>query len=171
MAGGLGQRAFLTPAGHAAVDQPGIVGQQHLRAQTQTLHDAGAIALDQTVGLADQFTRGGPALLAFEVQFDPLARARQHVGRIDLGAGTVDADDLGAVVGQHHAGEGTGTDAGHLDDGQTRQGAYGFRRRAHRADALADSPKMSLSMTIAPRTPLSKRSCVDRPAEQSCQEI
>ncbi|MNO80125.1 hypothetical protein D3C76_713170 [compost metagenome] len=51
MPSGLGQRAVLAPAGHAAVDQARVLRQALLGAEAQALHHARAVALDQRVGL------------------------------------------------------------------------------------------------------------------------
>src|SRR3546814_19882017 len=50
---------ILSPAGHAPIDEPGIVGEQHLGAKAEPLHHAGPIALDDAVGALAQIARGG----------------------------------------------------------------------------------------------------------------
>jgi hypothetical protein len=46
----LRQRPFLTPSGHAAIDQPRVARLHHVRAKAQSLHHAGPEAFDQRVG-------------------------------------------------------------------------------------------------------------------------
>src|SRR3546814_6797638 len=48
---------ILSPAGHAPIDEPGIVGEQHLGAKAEPLHHAGPIALDDAVGALAQTGR------------------------------------------------------------------------------------------------------------------
>ena len=136
MPGGVGQRAGLAPAGDAAIDQRRLALQADVRPQAERLHDAGAKALDQHVGLRDQPQRDLAGLRLLEVQRDRLAPARQHIA-VARGEGShavalarlggldraVDADDARALVGQHHAGKGRWPQPGELDHREVRQGA------------------------------------------------
>ena len=49
--GGFRQRSRLSPACHAAVDQPRIARERDVRAEAESLHGAGPEAFDQSVGL------------------------------------------------------------------------------------------------------------------------
>ena len=67
MAGVGGKGAGLSPAGHAAVDEARIVVQQHVGAEAQPLHHAGAVAFDQAVSARDDPADRGDALRRLEV--------------------------------------------------------------------------------------------------------
>ena len=62
--------AELAPARHAPVNQARIVGHEHVRAETEPLHDARTKSLDQTVGRANQITDDRYALGRFQVDCD-----------------------------------------------------------------------------------------------------
>ena len=128
----VGERAILSPAGHAAVDELCIARQADVRPQPQPLHDAGAKALDQRVGLVDETQRSGAAFGALDVQPHGAAPAAGHVERAEVeqaqrpahGGLALDAHDLGAHVGKEHGGKGAGTDAGEFDDFQAVKGSH-----------------------------------------------
>ena len=50
MPGRVRQRPRLTPAGHPAINQLGIVGEQHIWPQPHPFHYAGAIAFKNPIG-------------------------------------------------------------------------------------------------------------------------
>ena len=54
VAGGVGVRAVLAPAGHAAVDEPRVAGEADVGAEAEALGHAGPEALDERVGLLDE---------------------------------------------------------------------------------------------------------------------
>ncbi len=110
--------AALPPAGHAAVDELRIVGEQHLRPQAQPLHHPGAEALDQPVGAAAEVARDLHARLEVDRHRSPAARERM---RLEALPGPLDADHFGAVVGEHHRGEGPRADPRELDDPYARK--------------------------------------------------
>ena len=120
MAGALGQRTVLAPAGHAAINQPRVARQADLGAKPQTFHHAWAEALDQAVGLGHQGQHRVNRRRVFEIQRDRAAPPIEQGGA----AGTaqrvttrpVDSNDLGAHVRQHHAAMGGRADADHFDD-------------------------------------------------------
>ncbi|MNI68220.1 hypothetical protein D3C73_1239010 [compost metagenome] len=113
------QRPVLAPAGHAAVDEARIVGQQHVGAEAQALHHAGAEAFDQAVGGAGEVADQGGAFGRLQVGLDQTgAAAVQGIARIGRGAGAVDQHHLGPMIGQHHAAEGGRADAADFNDGQ-----------------------------------------------------
>src|SRR5690606_22138752 len=119
-AGGVRHRPFLSPPGHAAVDQLRVAGEADVGAEAETLHDTGAEALDQAVGALDQVEDDGDAVLALQVDADAAPAAIQQVRRGPLrtadALGAVDAQHLRAHVRQHHRAERTGADARDLDD-------------------------------------------------------
>jgi hypothetical protein len=123
--GGLGERPVLAPAGHPAVDQPRVAGQADVRAEAQPLHHPGAEALDEGVGAVGQREDGVPLGRVLEVRGHGVpAAAQQHLGvRRGQPAGAVDADHLGAQVGQQHAGEGRRRQPGELQHPHAREGS------------------------------------------------
>ena len=105
-------RAALAPAGHAAIDQRGIERLCPVGAEAQTFHDAGAKALDQRVGAADQRLDRRAVGRGLEVERDGTLATIEQVALGDAGRGAaraLDADHLGAKVGQHHRGKGAGS--------------------------------------------------------------
>ena len=65
------------------------------------------------------------AALLLEVELDDFSPASGHRFQILLGADPIKRDHLGAHIGQHHACEGTRSDAGKFDDTKTGQRAGG----------------------------------------------
>ena len=118
----VGVGTVLAPAGHAAVDEPRVAGEAHVGTDAEPLGDAGPEPLDQRVGPLDQAQHGLDALGVLEVDADrapapveDVGRRRRRVAARHV-AGAVDADDVGAHVGEHHGAERAGTDPGELDD-------------------------------------------------------
>src|SRR5665647_1610954 len=77
---GWGQDGPLAPSGHPPEDQSRVAFEAHLGAQTQTLHDPGAVALDQDVGGVDQLEHQLDALGRLQVHRDRASSTRHHVG-------------------------------------------------------------------------------------------
>ena len=121
----LRQRAFLAPAGHAAVDEFWVARQHHIGSEPEPLHHAGPKTLDQRVGIGEQVEHLRNRCLVLEVELDDLAAARCDRLQILLGADAVERDDFRAHVRQQHAGERAGADAGEFDDAETCQRAGG----------------------------------------------
>ena len=59
VAGRLGVRAVLAPAGHAAEHQLRVAGEALVGPDAEPFHDAGAEALDERVGRLDQIEQRG----------------------------------------------------------------------------------------------------------------
>ena len=140
-----GQRAVLAPAGHPAVDEPGIAGQADVGPEPEPLGHPGAEALHQAVGAVDQVEDEGDPVGVLEVDRHRPATAvhqvpvRLLVRRVGGPLRPVDADDVGTGVGQHHAGEGAGPDPGQLDDPDA------LERAAHRDRLAVADPRRCLS--------------------------
>ena len=115
MAGRMGIWAKLAPAGHAAIDQPGVDGMALRRAKAQPFGDAGAEALEQRIGTLDEIKHHRPPLGGLEIHADHPPAAQQRIAGIDTGTRPVNPDDLGAMIGQHHAGKGPRPDASQFD--------------------------------------------------------
>ena len=123
VAGGLRQRPVLSPAGHAAVDEPRIALGAVGRPEAEPLHHAGPVALDQRVGgsisaIASSTPPGCLRSIVDDALSAPQRVLRRRRGR-DCRAcalfGRTIGDDLGAVVGEHAAGERTRADALEFD--------------------------------------------------------
>ncbi|MGY3405910.1 hypothetical protein ACVWZV_002023 [Bradyrhizobium sp. GM5.1] len=125
MAGGIGERALLAPAGHAAVDQLWIAREHHVRPETEPLHHAGTETLDQRVGIRKQIEYLRDRRLVLEVELDHLAAAACDRLHVLPGADPIERDDFGAHVGQHHAGKRARSNAGEFNDAEARQRAGG----------------------------------------------
>ena len=113
---------MLSPAGDAGKDQPGVDRRAVVGPDAQPLAGAGAETVDQDVGLADQVEqRGGVGL---EVEVDDAFAAVQQIrvlgGHLQPARAT-DPHDVGAQIGQDHAGVGSRPDAAELDDPDVRQ--------------------------------------------------
>ncbi len=78
--GRLRERAVLAPAGHPAVDEPRVAGETVVGAEAEPLGDAGAVALEEDVGLLDEGERGREPVGVLEVEDDGGATAAQQVG-------------------------------------------------------------------------------------------
>ena len=128
MAGGVRQRAFLAPAGHAAIDQLWIAREHDVRAEAETFHHAGTKTFDQRICAGEQVEDLRDGGLVLQIELDHLAAAHRDRLQVLAGADAVERDDLGAHVGEQHAGEGTGTDAGEFDDAETGERAGGAGR-------------------------------------------
>jgi len=122
----VGHRARLAPARHPAVDEPRVAGQARVRADAEPLGDAGPEPLEERVGRLDKAEQRLDALRALQVDADrapvPVqdrhsARVKAVLNRLD----PVDAQNVGAQVGEHHRRERAGPDPDelhHLQRGQ-----------------------------------------------------
>lgn len=119
VAGAVGERAVLAPAGHPAVHQPGVAGVAVPGTDAEALGHAGAVALDEQVGAFDEVEDAGGAVRGFEVDdHRALVAVGDVVGGVDPqagAAGAVHADDVRAQVGEEHGGERARPDPGQLD--------------------------------------------------------
>ncbi|MCY1435205.1 hypothetical protein D9M71_512910 [compost metagenome] len=127
MAGRVGHRAMLPPAGHAPVDQARVTGTAFFRPQAQALHDTRAHTLDQDVGTFDELEYDFTPFWCFQVSHD---RALATVERVahgifltgDRGGCTaLDSDHIGAQIGQVHGTERPWADATNFYDLDSRQ--------------------------------------------------
>lgn len=130
------QRPRLAPTGDAGEDQRGVHGVKVRRAETQPLHDPGAEALDDPVSAGDQIQDACAVGLAFQIHRHRRTAPVQHLApdlvehrRARRGAAG-QAQDIGAEIGQHHAGEGHGTEAVELEDADAGEGFHAARLSA-----------------------------------------
>lgn len=126
----LGERPFLPPTGHAAVDQTRIARQADVGAESEAFHDAGAVALEQAVGALQQVENQRHPIGMLQVDTDAAAAAAQDVqlgpGPLarDGTRGALDAQDLGAHVREQHAGKRAGPDPPDFDDSHSLQRSH-----------------------------------------------
>jgi hypothetical protein len=141
VAGGGGERAVLAPAGHPAVDQPRVASQAVVRAEAEPLRRTGPETFDQHVGGGHQVEDGGDRVGVLEVERDARPAAVEQVGGAAgerLATRPVDADHVGAEVGQDHARMRTRPDAGQLHDLHPTQRAGPLAElEAHGPDPLS----------------------------------
>jgi hypothetical protein len=89
--------------------------------------DPGPEALDDYIGSGGEFVGCGTILWLFQVQGDRAFPAVKQVLRRRPGerpgvSGAVDADHVGAVLGQRHGGERAGSDSAEFDYPQVGEG-------------------------------------------------
>ena len=100
----------------------GFRARHDVGTDSQSFHHLRAEALDQAVGGSNQIEQCGDAIWMLQVDGDVASAAQQHVvvravgGRAVDRIGALDADHLGAHVGQHHRCERARADPGQLDD-------------------------------------------------------
>jgi len=132
VAGALRQRPVLPPAGHAAINESGLAGQAGLRPEPEPFHDARPHAFDQRIATFDHAQHQFGSARRLEVDADRLFAAIED--RLPAQAqgsglsGSLDEDHLGAHIGEQHARERTGADAGDFENADAGQRAA-LRRR------------------------------------------
>ncbi len=129
VSGSLCKRSLLAPAGHSPVDQGRVECEAFVGPETEPLHDSRSVALDETVSVGDQPFEGCEAVVSLDVERDRRAAAVEQVdGDVGVGLhrlGSVDAQDVGAQIGQHHGGVRARGEAGHLDDSNALKWSHG----------------------------------------------
>ena len=143
--------------------------------EAQPLHDAGAEALDQGVGLGRQPLDDGAAGLGLDVDRQRAAAPVQHIelrlaaGQAEIGRlAPVDADHLGAHVGEQRGRERRRADARHLDDAKagewTHRGYLSWLLSVAIAPALRDlraiSHELPMLDVLGIRVSVSQCRCV-----------
>ena len=138
-----GQRPLLAPAGEPAVDQRGVAPERDVRSHAQPFGDAGPESLEEHVGAVGEREDDVDAVPVLEVDGDaPTAPAEvvgagEHGGerirgRRVYGRAAVDADDVGAQVGEQHGGEGHRADGGEFQHaGSGERSALVFGQSDH----------------------------------------
>jgi hypothetical protein len=132
VAGARGERAVLPPAGHPPVHQAGVALPARLRADAEPLGHPGPEALDDDVRAGGQGEGQVDAGGLLQVGGDrPLAAVQQILPVVGVpggrGPGPVQADHVGAEVGQQHGAERAGADAAELDDAYPAERSGGGR--------------------------------------------
>ena len=102
------------------VDQFGMAVAEVVVVDAQPPGDAGAVVLDDHVGVSCQCLRLPLAVGSLQVEDDALLPAVPLDGAGSVPelftAGRLDLDDLGTEVGHHHGGDAAGTTAGEVED-------------------------------------------------------
>ena len=153
VAGGVGERPRLAPAGDAAEHQLRIAGEADIGAEAEPLHHARAKAFDDGVGAGDEFERERRAFGVLEVEAYRAAAAVDEVRRLDAlerilarRGLAVDPQHVGAHVGEHHAGERRGADARHLDDVQSCKRPHSPPLRRSRTGYFTPGKRCAISL-------------------------
>ena len=126
----LGHRAGLAPTRHAAVDDCGVSLETDVGSEAQPLGHTRSEALDQGVGLLDEFEQCAKTRLALQVECDRATPACQEGKLRDIqsrACGAIDADDFRTHVREHHGAEGARPDAADFDDAQSGERAGEFQ--------------------------------------------
>jgi hypothetical protein len=127
--GRMRQRTVAAEAGHAGINQARIARRCFVRPQTQLLGDAGPERVDQHIGLFDKLEDRLDALRILEVDGDrtPAAAHQIEFGatrHAEAGIGlAVDANDVGAQIGEQHRRERARSNTAQLDHLETDQWA------------------------------------------------
>ncbi len=122
-------------AGDPAVDQARVVLAKRVVTNSQAVHGAGPVVLDQRVRRTHQTAQHGLAALALEVYGDAAFVAVDHqegrrlaadvrwqgAARIVAAGHLLDLDHLGAHVGQHQPADRSGHDVSQLDHLEPRK--------------------------------------------------
>ncbi len=141
--GRLRERTGLPPAGQPAIDESRIAHEADVRPKPEPLRDARPEALDQSVCALDQSQHQLCRAGLLQVHRNrALAAPRDVVLRLGIerqrAALAIDQHDVGAEVGEQHAAERRGADAGEFDDAHTRE-------RTHQSDLATISFMISLA--------------------------
>src|SRR6185312_13457418 len=141
VAGALGVGPVLAEAGDRAIDQPRAFVLEALIVEAEFGEPADLEVLDQDVGFGGELAHEAAAFLALEVELDrtlaavggmEIGRAdrlaidafderRTPAARVVAGALALDLDDVGAEVGEHLPGPGSGENAGEFENAEARQ--------------------------------------------------
>ena len=137
IAGTLAQGAGVAEAGNRAVDDAGVDLFQNIIAQAQLFHGAGAVVLQNHVGLLHQFLEDLLALGLLQVQSDAHLAAvevgvihavavdeRSHFAGIVAALGIFDLDDRGAQVSHQYRRIGACQHAAQIQDDNAVQQAF-----------------------------------------------
>ncbi len=131
---GVPSRAIRRAAGAAvpgdgAVDEARVAGEQRVAPDAEALRHAGREALEHHVGAVGELEEAFVVAGVLQVEHDAAPAAQPHRRRREraerVTAGRFDLDDVGAVVGEQHAGEGPGHALSEVEDPQS--GEHGIR--------------------------------------------
>jgi hypothetical protein len=114
----LSQRPFLAPAGHTRVDETLVAAEAGVRPEPETLHHARAEPLEQRVGSLDQPEHHLRRAFVLQVERHRPPTAPEGLGERFQAArlGPIDAQHVGAEIGEQHGPERHGGQPCELDD-------------------------------------------------------
>jgi hypothetical protein len=116
VAGSLRQRAGLSPARHAAVDQTRVARGAVQRPKAQALHHAGAHAFDQRICMFDEAQHQLAALCCLDVSCDGALAAVEHSEWCAGRCLTFHRDDVCPQISHVHRAKGPGADGAYFND-------------------------------------------------------
>src|SRR4051794_4550900 len=133
----LRQRPLPAVARYSTDHDSWIARQAHIGPETQSLEYTGPEPLEQHIALLEQAQHELHALVVLEVDPDGGPTAGEHHATVDVtrrqhrDAGALDAQHIGAEVGEHHRAERHRPESGELDDTQPlkRSGATHYSLR------------------------------------------
>ena len=116
------ERSFLTPSGHASVDESWVAFETMVGTEAEPLGHTGTEAFDQRVGLLDQLQHGFDRFRPFEIEGDRAPAAIEqvvlHVHR-DAQTGVsraIDPQYVGAHIRKQHRTHWSGANPGQFDN-------------------------------------------------------
>ena len=130
MAGHLRHRTVLAPAGHAPVDKFRISSQTRIGTNAQSLGHAGTETFNKRIGLLNKTKHRLNALGVLEIDTDGPTSPVHDVLRRSCGIaavhlpGTIDTNDVGTHIGQHHRRKRPWPDSCNLNDANTRERSH-----------------------------------------------
>mgnify|MGYP003345831851 CR=1 FL=1 len=124
------QRALPTPTGHTTIGEPRVECVTVGGTEAESLHHTGTKTFDERIAARDELPRDVECCVFFEVECDAAATAAEHpMPRVEAPCVvTIDADDVGAEIGEQHAGVRGRTDTGELNHANGGERAVGRRR-------------------------------------------
>ena len=127
----------MAETGHRTIDDAGVDLLQDVIAEAQFFHRAGAVVLDDDVGLLDQFPEDLLALRVLEVQGAAQLAAIEvriintvvvdkgtHLAGIVTALGIFQLDDRSTHIGQDHAAVGTSQNTGQVENDHAIQKTF-----------------------------------------------
>ncbi len=156
-------RAVLAPTRDPRVDEARVAREAHVGPEAEALGRAGAVALDEHVGLVDEPERGREPVGVLEVDGHRASTAQDEVDlapahdhargrcfrvRDRAGRWAGQSDDVGPEVGEHHRAERSRAPTFELDDPHPRE-----RSRHRFAPRPSSSARLLAECTLThPRT-------------------
>jgi hypothetical protein len=128
--------------GDGAVDEARVAGEQRVTPDAEALRHAGREALEHHVGAVGELEEAFVVAGVLQVEHDAPPAAQPHGRRCEraerVTAGWFDLDDVGAMVGEQHAGEGPGHALSEVEDAQS--GEHGIRHGGRVRGVVACAP-------------------------------
>ena len=130
MAGHLRHGAVLTPTSHAPIDEFRIASQTRIGSNAQSFGHTGTKTFNKCIGLLDKTKHRLNAPGVLEIDTDgptstvhDVLRRRGGIAAVHL-PGTIDTDDVGTHIGQHHRRERPWPNSCNLNDANARERSH-----------------------------------------------